>query len=351
MRSSPDAAVAARPRATVLGAFVEGWRRVLRAPALAVGVLVATFLLAFALSVALRGMLEEHLGSSLEAEGALNTWNSRWATEFGAQAQGLGRTFTHEILGFGGTLANLSRLLDRGALNSTVAGAATAYVVLWVFLSGGVLDRLARARPVRSAAFFSACGVFFWRFLRLAIVVGFAYWLIFSYLHPFLFRILYDQFTRDLTSERTGMIIRAALYGVLLATIMLVSVIADFAKVRAVVEDRRSMLGALSASIRFIRRRWLRVVALYLVNAAAFLAILWLWSAVAPRAGAETWWALLVAEIYLLLRIWAKLAFMASETAFFQGELAHAEYTALPEPVWPDSPAAEAIENRARRKS
>ena len=58
-------------------------------------------------------MLEEHLGASLEAEQALNGWNAGWAAEFGAQAQGLGRTFTHEILGFGGTLANLSRFLDR----------------------------------------------------------------------------------------------------------------------------------------------------------------------------------------------------------------------------------------------
>jgi hypothetical protein len=58
---------------------------------------------------------------------------------------------------------------------------------------------------------------------------------------------------------------------------------------------------------------------------------------------------LLVAELYLLLRVWAKLAFMASEVVFFQGELAHAQYTAMPDPVWPDSPAAEAIENLTRQ--
>ena len=349
MPSSPDGIVAARPRATVLGAFLEGWRRVLRAPVLAIGVLVATLLLALPLSVALRGMLEEHLGSSLQAEQALNGWNAGWAAEFGAQAQGLGRTFTHEILGFGGTLANVSRVLDHGSLNPTVAGAAAAYIVLWIFLSGGVLDRLARARTVRTAAFFGACGVFFWRFLRLAVGVGLAYWWIFRYLHPFLFGTLYDQLTRDLTTERTVFLIRGGLYAVLLAVLMLVSVIADFAKVRAVVEDRRSMLGAFAASMRFIRRRSLRVAALYFVNTAAFLFILWLWSTIAPRAGAETWWAFLVAEIYLLLRIWARLAFLASDVAFFQAELAHVEYTALPEPLWPESPAAEAIENMTRK--
>jgi hypothetical protein len=40
-----------------------------------------------------------------------------------------------------------------------------------------------------------------------------------------------------------------------------------------------------------------------------------------------------------------KLWFYASEIAFFQSALAHAEYTAAPTVVWPDSPAVEAVIN------
>ena len=121
-----------------------------------------------------------------------------------AQAQGLGRTFTHEILGFGGTLANVSGLLDRRELNPTVAGAIVAYVAAWIFLSGGLLDRLARGRPIRTAAFFSACGVYFVRFLRLAVVIGAVYRALFRWLQPWLFTTVYDRLTRDLTEERKG---------------------------------------------------------------------------------------------------------------------------------------------------
>jgi hypothetical protein len=39
---------------------------------------------------------------------------------------------------------------------------------------------------------------------------------------------------------------------------------------------------------------------------------------------------------------------MASEVVFFQGELGHARFTAAPEPIWPDSPAVEAIRNLRR---
>jgi hypothetical protein len=45
------------------------------------------------------------------------------------------------------------------------------------------------------------------------------------------------------------------------------------------------------------------------------------------------------------MRHYVKLLFYASQTAYFQSQLAHAAYTAAPAVVWPDSPAAEAISN------
>ena len=54
--------------------------------------------------------------------------------------------------------------------------------------------------------------------------------------------------------------------------------------------------------------------------------------------------AFALGQIYVLGRLWAKLAFWASETALFQDRLAHAGYVARPEPRWPESPAAAAIQ-------
>jgi hypothetical protein len=353
MPSSPDARIppTGRRRTPIFGAFLEGWRRVLRAPALTAGALAASLLLALPLGLAIRGALETHLGRSLEADTAAAGWNEGWANEFNAQAQGLGRTFSHEFLGFGGTLAIISDLADREAIQAPLAIAAAASIALWVFLSGGLLDRLARGRTVRAGHFFGACGVFFLRFLRLAVGVGAAYWALFRWLHPFLFSKVYHHFTRDMTQERDGIILRTVLYIVFAIAIAFVNAVADFAKVRAVVEDRRSMLGALGASLRFMRRRPFRVAGLYLLNAVAFLVILRLWLQIAPSATAPTWLALLLTELYLLARVWAKLAFMASEIVFFQGELAHARYTAAPPLVWPESPAAEAIANLQTNRS
>ena len=55
------------------------------------------------------------------------------------------------------------------------------------------------------------------------------------------------------------------------------------------------------------------------------------------------WIAFAVGQLYVLVRLWVKLVFWASETSLFQGRLAHADYVAAPPPRWPESPAAEAI--------
>ncbi len=81
-----------------------------------------------------------------------------------------------------------------------------------MFLAGGILDRFARNRPTRTAAFFSACGVYFFRFLRLARGPGRGYWLLFGVLHGWLFGSLYPWATSDMTVERTAFVVRVALY-------------------------------------------------------------------------------------------------------------------------------------------
>ena len=328
------------PRATVLGAFAEGWRRVIGAPVVTASVLAATMLLAEPLAMALRGALETGSSGGLifepEASEPVGVATMR--------ARELGRMIERE-LGFFGSPAATSEWLRRDPLNPAIAGPAIAYVALWLFLSGGILDRFARARPIGTAAFFAACGVFFVRFIRLSVFIGAAYYALFRWVYPWLFVDLYARWTGDLAGERNELWVRGALYLVFACALMVVGIVGDFARVRAVVEDRRGMLGALSASIRFVRRRPLRIVGLYLLNVFAVVVVLRLWVQASPAPDAAPSVALLLVLLYLLGRLWTKLAFLGSGVVFFQGELAHADYTATPLPIWPDSPEAEAMEN------
>jgi hypothetical protein len=331
----------------VLNALRDGISRVNRAPAILAGVLAMTFLLALPLGLVLRGMLQQSLGSSLAAETAANGWNSDWWQVFASQATGVGETFSPRIIGFAAVLSNLEAVLDARPQALVVTGAALAYLVVWAFLVGGILDRYARNRPTRAAAFFSACGVYFFRFARLAAVAAVGYWHLFGVLHGWLFDAFYPWITRDMDVERTAFLLRLVLYVVFGAALLGFNLWVDYAKVRAVVEDRHSMIGALVAAARFIRRNPGEAIGLYLADGVLFLVVVAVYAAFAPnagRAGWPMWLGLAVSELYLLARLWVKLVFYASEVSLFQAKLAHADYAAAPLPVWPESPSAEAID-------
>jgi hypothetical protein len=225
-------------------------------------------------------------------------------------------------------------------------GAASAYVALWIFLAGGIIDRYARDRVTRVHGFFGASGVFFFRFLRLGALMGLAYALLFRYVHPWLFGSVFGSLTHDLTVERTAFALRVLLYAVFGLALAACNILFDYAKVRAVVEDRRSMLGATAAGARFLWRNRAAAASLYASDVVMFVVVLALYAAVAPgagNAGWSMWLGFLIGQLYVLARLWVKLVFWASETALFQGRLAHAGYVAAPMPEWPDSPMADAL--------
>jgi hypothetical protein len=331
---------------TARAAFVDGWRRVHRAPALIVGLWISNLALAWPLALLLRDDLAAHLGASLAANTAATGVNFDWWNEYLAQATGLGRTFVPAIIGFAATLKNISGILDGVEIPRTLAIAIAAHIGVSLFMLGGVLDRLSRDRSVGAAGFFSACGGYLFRFVRLMTLAGVVYAMLFVGLQAWLFDSLYPAWTRDVTVERTAFAYRVVLYMAFAAVLAAVNLVFDYAKIRMVVEDRRSAIGALAAAVRFVRRQPGAVIGLYVLNSVAFFLVLGFYFLVAPGASggrAAMLATLAIGQLYIVLRLIARLAFSATQIALFQGRLAHAGYTARPPATWPDSPAAEAI--------
>ena len=327
-------------------ALVDGIARVNRAPALLVGVWAMTVLVTLPLVVTMRGEIAEHLGSSLAAGAAVRGVNYDWMQEFSDQAKGVGTTFKPTIIGLGAVLDNLSAFLDNVSRPAIVAAAAAAYIGLWIFLAGGILDRYARQRPTRAHGFFGASGVFFFRFLRLGAAQWAVYAFLFGSVHPLLLNRVYSRLTHEVAVERTAFLIRIALYAVFVLLVAAAALVFDYAKVRAVVEDRRSALGAIAAAVGFIRRNAPAAVGLFALNAGLFVMAVALYAFVAPGAGgggASVWVGLAIGQLYVIARLWVKLVFWASETALFQGRLAHAGYVARREASWPESPIVETV--------
>ena len=332
--------------AGVTVAWLDGWRRVRRAPAVLLGVFGLTFAAAAPFAIVMRSALAAHLGSSLEAAAAASGANWNWWQEFISQASGVSATFTPRIVGFAATLDSLSAILDGRLEASALLGLMAGYLALWTWLQGGIIDRFARQRPTRTYGFAAVSSVFFFRFVRLGLVAGIVYWWLFSYLHPWLLDDRYTALTRGLDSERAAFAWRVAAYAVFGLLLVAVNVIFDYTRIRMVVEDRRSAVAALGAAVRFVLRSPRSIAGLWCANALVFVLAVTAWAFLAPgvvAAGAMMWLAFLAAQLFVLARLALKLHFVASQTALFQASLAHARYAAAPLPRWPESPIIESV--------
>ena len=267
---------------------------------------------------------------------------------------GLGTTFVPSIIGFGAVLDNLSGLLDNPPLAATIAGATAAWLVIWSFLSGGVIDRLARGRAHALARVL--------RRLRRALLAlpaarrrraGSSTAACSGYVHGWIF----DDGVRaaDPRRHRRAHGLRDPrwrLRGLRLAA----RALQHHLRLRAGADRRRGspQRARRARGRRAVRRRVTpaRLLGLYALNAVHSSCWCASTPCVAPGrpgAGLSMWLVLALGELYILARHYLKLLFYASETAFFQGALAHAAYTAAPAVVWPDSPAAESIAQRRSR--
>lgn len=341
--------------AAAITTFREGFRRVSQAPALVAGVFALNLLIALPLAFVMRDTLASYFASSQRADEALREMNTDWWGEFhDARGDGIGATLQPSVIGFAAVLRNLSDLLDAEAPDVRLVGPIAAWLVLWTFLAGGIITRYARRNAVHAQGFFGACGHHLFRLLRLGIGIGIVYVLLFRWIHPLLFETIEGRLTHDLSVERTAFFIRLLLYAIFGLLLTMVHVFADAARVRAVVEDRRSMIGAALAGLRLLRANWRQVLGLYALTGAALL-VLWLVYALVATsgrgAGVWVWLALIVGQLYLLGRLWLKLQLLASLVVLYQTSLggktesggAARETDADATPIWPESPAADPL--------
>jgi hypothetical protein len=215
---------------------------------------------------------------------------------------------------------------DAALASAADARTAVAWLLLGSFGAGGVLDRYARNRATRGRGFFGACGAHFPSMLRLGILI-----------------VAIDIAIWNLVlGGRPDEGVRLAFAA---AACLAVHLVAHFARVRLVVEDRRSAIGAWLGGWRFVRRH-AAAAGLYAIFSVAAAGGALVYPAIEGAAAAASWrMAVVAGAVFISLDAALLLAAYASAIALFQARLAHAGYTAAPPIVWPESPAAEAIAN------
>ncbi|MDQ3068818.1 MAG: hypothetical protein M3R55_03695 [Acidobacteriota bacterium] len=226
--------------------------------------------------------------------------------------------------GLGGFPFNISTLDYYIRLGAGPFTLLALCLLLWAFLSSGLIDRLARDRRTDTSRFFSACGACVFPILRLTLLALAVYAAILRWIEPRL-QTLAASYPDDLP--------RMATNGAIALLLFAVATLFDYARVRLVIEDRRSAIGALGASARFIRANPGRVAAIQLT----FWLVTALWIAAnggTPPDSTPRIWLLVLGEVFL------KLALTGTQVSLYQEKLASAGWVARAAPRWPDDASA-----------
>ena len=166
-------------------------------------------------------MLAQHLGASLAAD----TRRERRQLRLDAGVQRAGhrprrhvQADDHRLRARCSTTSARSWTHERGRRRSSAR--RRVYLLLWIFLAGGIIDRYARDRPTRAHGFFARAACSSSGFCGSRSAQAVVYGFLFGALHPWLFDRLYPRMIHDVTVERTAFFARLALYvvfGVLVA--------------------------------------------------------------------------------------------------------------------------------------
>jgi hypothetical protein len=308
---------------TAFRAVGDGIRRVVSAPSVLVIVWATTTAISLPLALSIRGDVVHSFGRSLQAADAAQGMSYDWMQEFVSEASGLATTVRPAVVGFSAVLDNLSAYLDNVQRPAAVAAAAGIYVVAWIFLSGGIISRYAGERSARTPGFFASCRAYFFRFFRLALVTALVYGLLFGVLQPWLFTSLYPRLARGML-EQTAAAVRATLYLLFVLVLAAANIVFDYAKVRTVVEERRSIFIAIGAAWRFIRKHPVLAIGVYVIDVLLFALALGVYAMVAPPGGGigvMAWAAFAIGQAYILGRLAVRLVFWASEIAMVEARL------------------------------
>ncbi len=307
--------------------IVRGLKLAVSSPKLLLLLWLTNLLYALPASLMMREALVESFAESLVSHGMLESFDLGWQAEFEATGGGFEETLTPTVSGPGPVFDNLEAWWS-GELFSAhpgLVGLGIGYMILWAFLLGGILDFMSRrVEGFDRESFFAASGRFLPTFLGLGVLSGAVYLSIFK-----LARWSYswiEKSSRDVTEERTVMmwvLMAAAVACVLLS---LTRMVFDYAKIAAVVEQRKGVLGSLAVALRFVFRQPLSSICLYGSVSILGLTLLAFYAWLAPGVGQATpasiALALLSSQIYLVGRLVVRLGLLGAQASFFRARKA-----------------------------
>jgi len=208
-------------------------------------------------------------------------------------------------------------------LGGCMIGISILFLLLLVFLNGGIIRRITAAEERFTLGnFFGDCGRYFGRLFRVFLISLVGYLLIFGILGRFI-SIPFRIWSKGASTQWTTLASSSLRLIVLLLLFSIVKMFFDYVKVTLVVEDSRKTVRATLRNFGFLGRRFFKAWALFLLVGLLFVVSTIVYLAVAkalPKTGVGPPLLFLWQQAYILVRLWIGILFFATEYGFLKSQ-------------------------------
>ncbi|HEY1401988.1 MAG TPA: hypothetical protein VF953_10395 [Terriglobales bacterium] len=258
---------------------------------------------------------------------------------------------THKLEGSTGHSLHAQRLtnmFDYGSFSALssdpevklfeVAGVSMSYsmvfLVIMLFLTGGILEAYRSGRRLTTREFFEACGSYFWRWVRLFLLMAIVL------IPPLSLAYVVGDQSGDMmlnaAQEKTAFWILLAGLGVAGFLMMCIRLWFDMAQVRAVVEEETGMWRNAGRAFKITFGNFRSLFWMYfrisILGWLVFAIGLYVWAKMPP---AHFRWTILILEITVLWGFWIRLWQRACEMTWYQRRVLASIAAPAPIPLAP----------------
>jgi hypothetical protein len=208
-------------------------------------------------------------------------------------------------------------------LSGYMIGTSALFLLLLVFLNGGIIGRIAAAEErITLGNFFADCGRYFGRFFRVLLISLIGYFIIFGILGR-LISIPFRLWSKGASTQWTTLLSSSFRLLVLLLLFSIVKMFFDYVKITLVVEDSRKTVRTTLRNFGFLGRRFLKAWALFLLVGLLFVISTLVYLAVAkalPKAGIGPLLLFLWQQAYIAVKLWISILFFTTEYGFLKSQ-------------------------------
>lgn len=208
------------------------------------------------------------------------------------------------------------------ALAAGLAVPAVLFILLFIFLNGGLLGRLLdREGRVTLGIFFADCGRYFARFFRLFLMSLFFYAVVFGGVLGLLSAGL-KPWLENARTEWPGLILSNVHFLIGLLLLSIVHMVFDYARIVIVADEEAKSFRALRLALKFLKKRFFRAWSLYLLIVSAFLAGTALDFIISGRLAEPATLTLVLGfvwmQVMVVFRLWIKVLFFSAQSEFYR---------------------------------